>query len=188
MLTALLRHADKFVYVSSVHAIAIPREGGVITETKVFDPGKVIGDYARTKCEATAYVLSRTDYMDITIVHPSGIIGPYDLGRNDLVALVDSIINGRRYTGVRGGYDMVLLNAKLAQISEKIYFSYEPAQNPDALYCEPTMGGFVNLIQNANGLDSKVNIEALFDAFHTNKGLFTEIFSNVQSLNSESNE
>jgi ABC-type multidrug transport system, ATPase component len=84
--------------------------------------------------------------------------------------------------------DMVLLNAKLAQISEKIYFSYEPAQNPDALYCEPTMGGFVNLIQNANGLDSKVNIEALFDAFHTNKGLFTEIFSNVQSLNSESNE
>ena len=104
---AIQHHADKFVYVSSVHAIAIPREGSVIAETKVFDPGKVIGDYAKTKCEATAYVLSRSDYMDVSIEHPSGIIGPYDLGRNDLVALVDSIINGRRYTGVRGGYDMV---------------------------------------------------------------------------------
>jgi dihydroflavonol-4-reductase len=104
---AIRHHADKFVYVSSVHAIAVPREGGIITETKVFDPSKIIGDYAKTKCEATAYALSRADYMDITVVQPSGIIGPYDLGRNDLVALIDSIINGRRYTGVAGGYDMV---------------------------------------------------------------------------------
>ena len=84
--------------------------------------------------------------------------------------------------------DNVLLNASLAQISEKIFFSYEPTQNPDAIYCEPVMGGFVNLLQNNDGLDSKVNIESLFDAFHTNKGLLMDIFSNPQPSNSDSNE
>ncbi|MCI2082161.1 MAG: NAD-dependent epimerase/dehydratase family protein [Bacteroidales bacterium] len=108
MVDAAIRNcADKFVYVSSVHSIAIPQKVKVITETEVYHPSEVIGDYARTKCEATAYVLSQKGKLDVTVVQPSGIMGPYDLGRNDLVALIASVAIGKRRIGVNGGYDMV---------------------------------------------------------------------------------
>ena len=103
---AVRNGAEKLVYVSSVHAIAVEPGVKVITETDLFDPSKVVGDYAKTKCEATGYVLSRACDLDLTVVHPSGIFGPYDTGRNSLVALVKSVVVGGRRTGVAGGYDM----------------------------------------------------------------------------------
>ncbi|MCI2082160.1 MAG: ATP-binding cassette domain-containing protein [Bacteroidales bacterium] len=72
--------------------------------------------------------------------------------------------------------DSVLLDASLAEISKKITFNYDPTENKDALYSEPVLGGYVNLLSNAGNYESNVNIEALFDAFHTKKELFRAIF------------
>lgn len=72
----------------------------------------------------------------------------------------------------------VLLNASLEEISRKLYFDYGTQLHPESLYSEQLPGGFIQVYPNAEGADSKVNIEALFNAVHHNKefikGLFAE--------------
>ncbi len=65
----------KFIYVSSVHAIPEKPAGETITETNLFSPDLVSGLYAKTKAEATAFVLDAKDDLDVSVVHPSGICG-----------------------------------------------------------------------------------------------------------------
>ena len=71
----------------------------------------------------------------------------------------------------------VLLNASLEQISSKLYFDYGTALNPRSLYSEQLPGGFIQVYENAEGLDSKVNIEALFNTVHKHKELVKNLFS-----------
>lgn len=98
----------KFVYVSSVHAIPERSPGQVVTETDRFDPELVKGLYAKTKAEATAYVLRAAKQgLDVSVVHPSGICGPYDTGRGHLTQLFIDYYKGRLTAGLRGGYDFV---------------------------------------------------------------------------------
>lgn len=103
------RHAArKLVYVSSVHAIAEGDPLRVITETSQFSADAVHGAYAKTKAEATRRVLDAgQDGLNVTVVHPSGILGPYDKTGNHLVQMVADYINGRLPAGIRGGYDFV---------------------------------------------------------------------------------
>ena len=69
----------RMVYVSSVHAIPEGDSYGVITEADRFEANAVTGAYARTKASATQLVLDAgKEGLDVVVVHPSGIIGPYD--------------------------------------------------------------------------------------------------------------
>lgn len=98
----------RLVYVSSVHAIPDTDSMSVLKEIKEFSPEKVVGGYARTKAEATQAVLSAVQGgLDAVIVHPSGIIGPYDRSGNHLVQLVNDYLSGRIPVCVKGGYDLV---------------------------------------------------------------------------------
>lgn len=99
----------RLVYVSSVHAIPEGEKGCVLEETYDFSPDKVHGGYAKTKAEATAAVLAavREQGLDAVVVHPSGIIGPYDDEGNHLVQLIGDYIKKRLPACVRGGYDFV---------------------------------------------------------------------------------
>ena len=98
----------RLVYVSSVHAISEVPDGGVIRETDRFSPDTVEGAYAKTKAEATRAVLDAAAAgLDAVVVHPSGIIGPYDSGKNHLVQMIADYITGRLPAGVMGGYDFV---------------------------------------------------------------------------------
>ena len=63
----------------------------------------------------------------------------------------------------------VLMNATLEEISAKLFFDYGNVVNPDALYLEKTPGGTIQVYPNATGEESKVNIEALFNAVHAHK-------------------
>ena len=58
----------------------------------------------------------------------------------------------------------VLLNASVEQITKKLYFEYGGVQRPDALYSEMQPGGWMNVVENTDGEESQVNIEALFNA------------------------
>lgn len=71
----------------------------------------------------------------------------------------------------------VLLNASVAEISEKLYFDYRSEKNPDALYCEMIPGGNIQVNLNQTGEDSKVNLEALFNTVHQHKELIKGIFN-----------
>lgn len=99
---------DKLVYVSSVHAIAEKPHGEVITETEDFDPDKVVGLYAKTKAAATRAVLEAArSGLNASIVHPSGIIGPYDYCNGHTSQLIRDYCSGNLVAGVDGGYDFV---------------------------------------------------------------------------------
>lgn len=109
-LLALCRQfqVQKLVYVSSVHAIPEKPQGETITETDTFDPHKVKGLYAQTKAQATKLVLEAAEQgLPACVVHPSGILGPYDVGHGHLTALVRDYCRHQLTAGVKGGYDFV---------------------------------------------------------------------------------
>ncbi len=98
----------RLVYVSSVHAIPEKSKLRVLREVRHFSPQEVIGGYAKTKAEATQIVLDAAEAgLDAVVVHPSGILGPYDEKGNHLVQMVRDYMNGRLPACVRGGYDFV---------------------------------------------------------------------------------
>lgn len=72
----------------------------------------------------------------------------------------------------------VLLNASLQEISDKLFFDYGSQLHAESLYSEQLPGGFIQVYPNVEKLDSKVNIEALFNAVHKNKELVKGLFSN----------
>jgi len=71
----------------------------------------------------------------------------------------------------------VLLNASVDLIGEKLYFDYGRELHEDSLYSEQLPGGFIQVRPNTSGKLSKVNVEALFNAAHSNKELIKAIFS-----------
>ncbi len=98
----------RLLYVSSVHALEEGDRLRVIREEDSFSPDRVVGDYAATKAEATQLVLDAVrDGLDAVIVHPSGILGPFDNGRNHLTQLIQTYLAGKLPGGVTGGYDFV---------------------------------------------------------------------------------
>ena len=73
-------------------------------------------------------------------------------------------------------HEEVLLNATFEEISSKLYFDYGSEKSDDALYTEMIPGGYINVLQNKFGMESKVNVEALFNAVRNNKKKIREIF------------
>lgn len=100
--------AARLVHVSSVHAIPELPAGQVMTEPASFAAQRVHGGYAKTKAEAAQAVLDAAAAgLNAVVVFPSGILGPYDTGRNHLVQMVKSAMQGRLPACVKGGYDFV---------------------------------------------------------------------------------
>lgn len=74
----------------------------------------------------------------------------------------------------------VLLNASVEEITSKLYFDYGTQLHPESLYSEQLPGGFIQVYPNSTGEDSKINVEALFNAVHKNKELIKGMFNNKQ--------
>ena len=109
----ILRHCEragvgKLVYVSSVHAIPEKPKGTEITEDAVFSPDAVRGDYAKSKAIATSLVFEATGRgLNASVVFPSGIIGPGDVGKGSITNMLLSFLAGKLPVAVKGGYDFV---------------------------------------------------------------------------------
>lgn len=65
--------------------------------------------------------------------------------------------------------EAVLMNASLEAISQKLFFDYGSEIHADSLYLERTPSGTVQVYPNTTGEESKVNLEALFNAVHAHK-------------------
>ena len=74
--------------------------------------------------------------------------------------------------------DDVLMNASFAEIIDKIYFEYGPERLPNAYYTEMLPGGYINVMPNEDGLESNINIEALFNAVMKNKETIKNLMQN----------
>ena len=71
----------------------------------------------------------------------------------------------------------VLLNASMEEITEKLYFDYGTTLMDGALFREQLPGGFLQVYPNYDGQESKVNVEALFNAVHSHKDLIKGLFT-----------
>ena len=72
----------------------------------------------------------------------------------------------------------VLLNATVEQITGKLFFDYGNTLHNESLYSEQLPGGFIQVYPNVEGIESKVNVEALFNAVHKNKETIKKLFEN----------
>ena len=71
----------------------------------------------------------------------------------------------------------VLLNTTIEQITEKLYFDYGGELHSDALFSEQLPGGFLQVRPNTEGIESKVNVEALFNTVHRHKDGIKAMFA-----------
>lgn len=102
-------HVSCLVYTSSVHAIPENGRYDVIREITDFSIYRQVkGGYAKTKAMASLCVLRAAEKgLDAIVLHPSGIIGPYDREGNHLVQLIRDYLQGRLPACVDGTYDFV---------------------------------------------------------------------------------
>jgi len=96
----------RLVYTSSIHAVKEPPHGIVIDETFPFDPDNVLGDYAKSKAQATLEVLNGVKQgLNAVIVCPTGVIGPYDYKISEMGQLIMDFIQRKLKAYVDGAYD-----------------------------------------------------------------------------------
>lgn len=99
---------DRLVYVSSIHAFSEPPPGIPIVETKTFDSSKLVGQYAKTKAAATMEVLIAVERgLDAVVVHPTGVIGPYEYKLSNTGQLIFDFMHGKLFAYLDGAYDFV---------------------------------------------------------------------------------
>lgn len=106
IITKALAHpeCEKMVYVSSTGAIPEQPHGTPITEVSKFTPvdnRKVVDAYSLSKAIATQMVMDSVKVMGLKacVVHPSGILGPYDHALGETTRTVLQIIKGEMPMG-----------------------------------------------------------------------------------------
>ncbi len=98
----------RFVYTSSIHALARPPIGTVIDETQPFDVNNPAGMYDSTKAEASLEVMKAAkEGLNAVIVCPTGVIGPYDYRRSELGEMFISWMKKTGSIVVEGAFDFV---------------------------------------------------------------------------------
>jgi len=97
----------RVLYTSSIHALSRKCES-VIDEQVPFDPYNPVGEYDRTKAEASVAVLEAVHRgLDAVIVCPTGVIGPYDYRRSEMGELLREWMQKKPHVLIEGAYDFV---------------------------------------------------------------------------------
>lgn len=97
----------RLVYTSSIHALHEPKKGIPIIE-RIAKVKNVLGEYAKTKVQATEIVLEAVKKgLDAVIVYPSGVIGPFDFKNSEMGTLIREAPNYSKFFYVDGGYNFV---------------------------------------------------------------------------------
>ncbi|MGL4561674.1 MAG: NAD-dependent epimerase/dehydratase family protein [Brevinema sp.] len=123
----------KLVYTSSVHAIADQPHGQPINEDIEICITKAIGKYGRTKAAATLALLDmfKNQGLNVVMVQPAGVIGPFDYMPSQLGLVYHFMINGL-FAGMNGSYNFVdvrdvvngiLLAAEKGRLGERYILS-----------------------------------------------------------------
>jgi dihydroflavonol-4-reductase len=98
----------RLVYTSSIHAVKEPVNGITIDESCPYDPENVLGDYAKSKAQATIEVLKGIERgLNAIIVCPTGVIGPYDYKNSEMGTLIQNFMCKKLKMYIDGAYDFV---------------------------------------------------------------------------------
>lgn len=98
----------KFIYTSSIHALARPPMGVSIDENQPFDTQNEAGPYDRTKALASVEVLKANQKgLDAVILCPTGVIGPFDYRRSEMGEQILEWMNRKVSFLVKGAFNWV---------------------------------------------------------------------------------
>ena len=101
-------HIRRFIYTSSIHALARPPKGVTINENLPFDPQNPAGAYDRSKAEASLLVQQAVrEGLDAVIVCPTGVVGPYDYRRSEMGEMILEWMSARVSLLIEGFFDFV---------------------------------------------------------------------------------
>jgi dihydroflavonol-4-reductase len=99
---------ERLIYTSSIHAIQHAPHGICIDERLPFDPHNPVGEYDRSKAEASLAVQQAAqEGLNSVIVCPTGVIGPNDYRRSELGQLILDCVDEKTQFYVDGAYDFV---------------------------------------------------------------------------------
>lgn len=98
----------RYLQISSVHAIPEAPEHELMHEVDHYDPALVVGQYAKSKAEASQLVLDAArSGLDAQILQPSGILGPNNYSPENMMQLMTEVASGKLRAVIPGGYDFV---------------------------------------------------------------------------------
>ena len=119
----------RLVYTSSIHAIVRAPHGVKIDESLPFDPHNTVGEYDRSKAEATLAVQEAIrGGLNAVIVCPTGVIGPYDYRTSEMGSLISDCAELKPQLYVDGTYDFV----DVRDVAEGIILAGEKGQNGES--------------------------------------------------------
>jgi dihydroflavonol-4-reductase len=99
---------ERLIYTSSIHAIQRAPRGVWIDERLPFDPQNPVGEYDRSKAEASLAVQQAAqEGLNSVIVCPTGVIGPNDYRRSEIGQLILDCVEEKTQFYVDGAYDFV---------------------------------------------------------------------------------
>ena len=105
---SLISGVRRFVHASSIHAFGQPDPGGVIDESRPFDPNNPAGDYDRSKAKGSLEVLDVAKRgLSVVIVCPTGIIGPNDFLGSEMGKTIHAWMTPKRHLMIDGSFDFV---------------------------------------------------------------------------------
>lgn len=143
---------ERIVYTSSVAALAVPEGKEPVTEETPVDPGKIIGDYKKSKYRAEQVAL---DYarsgLPVVLVNPSFPVGPRDIKPTPTGQTILDFLNNRIPAYVETGMNVVdvedvalghLLAAEKGRIGERYILGGE----------DMTMGELLGLLSEITGI------------------------------------
>jgi len=120
---------ERIVYTSSVAALAVPEGKEPVTEESPVDPGKIVGDYKKSKYRAEQIALTYArSGLPVVIVNPSFPVGPRDIKPTPTGQTILDFLNNRIPAYVETGMNVVdvedvalghLLAAEKGQIGER---------------------------------------------------------------------
>ena len=98
----------RFIYTSSIHALARPPKGVTINESLPFDPNNPAGAYDRSKAEASLLVERAVrEGLNAVIICPTGVVGPHDYRRSEMGEMIMEWMSAKVSLLIEGFFDFV---------------------------------------------------------------------------------
>ena len=151
----------KLVYISSQGVIPELPAGQKIKEVDHFYPNDgLIGYYSLTKAEATQLVMDALKLhpeLDASIIHPSGICGPYDYAFGSVTSMVMQFVQGEMNMGIEGTFNSV----DVRDLAEGVLAACEKGRRGECYLMSNevvTMHDMFRLINQAAGLSRKYHV------------------------------
>ncbi|MCG8452273.1 MAG: NAD-dependent epimerase/dehydratase family protein [Spirochaetales bacterium] len=99
----------RLVYISSIEALNMRANIRPIQEDVGFAKGNAVMDYGESKADATRLALEAAsqENLDVVVVCPTGIVGPWDARGGLFTTLIQKYLAGQIPAGIKGGFDFV---------------------------------------------------------------------------------